>query len=323
MISIWGLIAPAASSPDAGRQLPSAPPAALPQRRADAKATASAALLRPNCVVTLDHADAPTLQLAADCFGRSMSADPLLTWVTDGSCPDRVARFFSNVAHMALQAAPDRSTCWALQQSTTSPPDTDTDTDTDTGSESAPESLATVSSPAAAVAPGVVCMAFEYPRSYPSDWAWASRGLFRTLLSAPSLRAARAFLKTIMTFAKDKERFYKAHGPFLYICCFGTAPEFQGKGLGSELMREVLAHAARLGVPAYLEASGVDSCRFYQRHGFQILQEFRVAPGAPALFRMANFRISASATTTTTTTTDTTTTTTTSNTSNTTATDTR
>ncbi|GLC43963.1 hypothetical protein PLESTB_000214500 [Pleodorina starrii] len=227
---------------------------------------------RVNDITTLEGAKNAKLKLAANCFGTSMSQDPLLTWVTDGSCPDQVARFFSNVAHMALQAAPDRSTCWALQQTTTSPP--------------APGAETVAPDP---VAPMVVCIAFEYPRSYPSDWAWASRGLFRALLSAPSLRAAGTFFKMIGIFDEGKQRFYKAHGPFLYICCFGTAPEFQGKGLGSELMGEVLAHATRLGVPAYLEASGVDSCRFYQRHGFQILQEIRVEPGAPTVFLMANY----------------------------------
>ena len=33
------------------------------------------------------------------------------------------------------------------------------------------------------------------------------------------------------------------HGDFLYIACFGTAPEQQGRGLGSQLMRRVLQHA--------------------------------------------------------------------------------
>lgn len=38
------------------------------------------------------------------------------------------------------------------------------------------------------------------------------------------------------------------HGEFLYIAMFGTAPELQGQGVGSKLLREVLAYADERGL---------------------------------------------------------------------------
>ncbi|GIL51382.1 hypothetical protein Vafri_7392 [Volvox africanus] len=244
----------------------------MPVVNASIEIAASTASCGNNVIITLEGAKDSKIKLSADCFGKSMEGDPTFTWLTDGKCPDRVVRFFRNVARMGLKAAADWSTCWVLQPANPHPPGA--------------KPRQTMGS----LAPKVVCIAYEYPRTFPNAWRWIWGGLGSTLRSAPSLRVAGYFVKMIKAFDKAKEQFFKEHGPFLYICCFGTDPDFQGKGLGSELMREVLTRACKLGMPAYLEASGVDSCRFYQKNGFQVLQEFRAEPDAPAMFLMANFQ---------------------------------
>ena len=71
------------------------------------------------------------------------------------------------------------------------------------------------------------------------------------------------------------------HLPFL-----GVAPESQGHGIGSLLMRPILERCDREGTPAYLEASTPRNRALYLRHGFVILDEIRLPDGGPPLWRM-------------------------------------
>jgi ribosomal protein S18 acetylase RimI-like enzyme len=71
------------------------------------------------------------------------------------------------------------------------------------------------------------------------------------------------------------------HLPFL-----GVAPEAQGLGIGSSLMRPILERCDRDGVPAYLEASTTRSRALYLRHGFTVLDEVRLPDDGPPLWRM-------------------------------------
>lgn len=70
--------------------------------------------------------------------------------------------------------------------------------------------------------------------------------------------------------------------PHYYFAHIGVAPHSQGKGLGSALMRSTLDRCDREGLPAYLEASSERSAALYERLGFRITSELRVA-GSPPL----------------------------------------
>jgi GNAT superfamily N-acetyltransferase len=74
--------------------------------------------------------------------------------------------------------------------------------------------------------------------------------------------------------------------PHYYLPFVGVEPEWQGRGLGSALMRPVLDRCDGDGVPAYLEASSPRNRALYERLGFQVTHEFRVGPGSPPLWRM-------------------------------------
>lgn len=73
--------------------------------------------------------------------------------------------------------------------------------------------------------------------------------------------------------------------PHYYLFLLGTRPEWQSRGIGSELMRPVLEICDRDQVPAYLEATSDGSRRLYLRHGFEVTEEFRL-PDGPPMWRM-------------------------------------
>ncbi|PNW74126.1 hypothetical protein CHLRE_13g586450v5 [Chlamydomonas reinhardtii] len=214
---------------------------------------------------TLKECDTGAITRASVCFGRSMRTDPTMTYVTGGRCPERVGALFEQVATMCMRGARDPATTWLLET-----PRSGGDSDS----------------------ADVVCIACEYPAAYPSDWELLRAGLLRVLLACPGWGVLRALMNMLDQFNATKAQFNKEHGDFLYIACFGTAPEQQGRGLGSQLMRRVLQHADAKDLPVYLEASGAASAAFYRRHGFQDIKQVRASPGAPDLIIMARPRAS-------------------------------
>ncbi len=73
--------------------------------------------------------------------------------------------------------------------------------------------------------------------------------------------------------------------PCFYLQFVGVAPEHQGRGIGSRLLRTVLQRCDATGTPAYLEASSRDNRRLYERHGFVVTAEV-TAPDGPPLWPM-------------------------------------
>ena len=70
--------------------------------------------------------------------------------------------------------------------------------------------------------------------------------------------------------------------PHYYFPHIGVAPPAQGKGIGNALVRRTLERCDREGRHAYLEASSERSAALYERLGFRIVEELRVA-GSPPL----------------------------------------
>jgi len=73
--------------------------------------------------------------------------------------------------------------------------------------------------------------------------------------------------------------------PHDYLFILGTRPEWQSRGLGSALLREVLERCDREDRPAYLEASSDGNRRLYLRHGFEVVGEIRL-PDGPSMWPM-------------------------------------
>jgi GNAT superfamily N-acetyltransferase len=74
--------------------------------------------------------------------------------------------------------------------------------------------------------------------------------------------------------------------PHWYLFTLGTAPERQGQGVGTALLRSQLAHIDREGEPAYLESSKERNVPLYARFGFEVIDELPSKSGSPKIWRM-------------------------------------
>ena len=70
-----------------------------------------------------------------------------------------------------------------------------------------------------------------------------------------------------------------------YLGVLGTDPKHQNRGIGSALLRPVLARCDGGGDAAYLEASRPENVPYYERHGFEVVGEFQL-PKGPPVWRM-------------------------------------
>ncbi|HNW99665.1 MAG TPA: GNAT family N-acetyltransferase [Bacteroidales bacterium] len=55
---------------------------------------------------------------------------------------------------------------------------------------------------------------------------------------------------------------------YLHVSFIGVEPGNQGKGLGGELIQEIIEHSKTLNLPVYLETSTLINLPFYKAHGF-------------------------------------------------------
>jgi GNAT superfamily N-acetyltransferase len=74
--------------------------------------------------------------------------------------------------------------------------------------------------------------------------------------------------------------------PHYYLPLVGVDPEWQGRGLGTALMRPIVERCDTEKVPAYLEATTPRNRALYARHGFEATEQFSLGPGSPPLWRM-------------------------------------
>lgn len=97
----------------------------------------------------------------------------------------------------------------------------------------------------------------------------------RTFARAFGRRLPRAFaLLTLLERRHPRE-------PHLYIPYVGVAPEAQGAGLGTALMRPTLARCDEERLPAYLEATSERNRALYERLGFAVTGEVRLRDSPP------------------------------------------
>jgi ribosomal protein S18 acetylase RimI-like enzyme len=74
----------------------------------------------------------------------------------------------------------------------------------------------------------------------------------------------------------DRERLIKhiqPKGRIAYLWFIGVTPSSQGKGGGSTLLQELIAHYIHEKRPLYLETSTIRNLPWYQRFGFDIYHE--------------------------------------------------
>lgn len=69
--------------------------------------------------------------------------------------------------------------------------------------------------------------------------------------------------------------------PHWYLPFIGVDTARQGQGLGSALLRPMLAECDRAQLPAYLESTNPRNRSLYERHGFRAIGEIRVGAFPP------------------------------------------
>jgi ribosomal protein S18 acetylase RimI-like enzyme len=122
---------------------------------------------------------------------------------------------------------------------------------------------------------------------------WAKPGAWSMPLSqilleaAPSGLAFRRRLLHALGTQLQIERLHATHSqPHWYLAYLGARHDRQGQGLGSQLLREVLAPLDADGVPAYLESSNERNLPLYERNGFRVVGELQALGDGPTIWRM-------------------------------------
>ena len=105
---------------------------------------------------------------------------------------------------------------------------------------------------------------------------------FPTILHATGLGR----LGRLAAMRKAMDDLHPLERPHAYLWFLGVRPEAQGMGVGSRLLRAGLAKVDAQGLPAYLESSSPANVPLYQRHGFEVMREFRARPDAPPAWAM-------------------------------------
>lgn len=78
---------------------------------------------------------------------------------------------------------------------------------------------------------------------------------------------------------------YHPKEPCWYLPLIAVDPFYQGKGLGSHLMKHALKRVDEDGLPAYLESSNPQNISLYERHGFEALGQIQIG-GSPIVTPM-------------------------------------
>ncbi|MDZ7676280.1 MAG: GNAT family N-acetyltransferase [Acidimicrobiales bacterium] len=76
---------------------------------------------------------------------------------------------------------------------------------------------------------------------------------------------------------------HRLREPHFYLGILGVVPEGQGTGLGARLVEPVLELCDRAGLPAHLESSNPRNLGFYERLGFDVVDDYRCGPGGPVM----------------------------------------
>ncbi len=118
----------------------------------------------------------------------------------------------------------------------------------------------------------------------PGKWALPIREM--AIESLPQALAFRGRLPRALRTQLQVEGLHPKTPPHWYLGYLGARQQWQGQGLGSQLLREVLTEADADGAAAYLESSNERNLSLYRRHGFTVVGEHRALGSGPTIWRM-------------------------------------
>jgi ribosomal protein S18 acetylase RimI-like enzyme len=114
-------------------------------------------------------------------------------------------------------------------------------------------------------------------------WKMIRSGLFSAYLRVGINRVRRG-LNYIHSTEEWHRRF--APEPHWYLFLIGVEPRLQGQGIGSVLLRPVLARADEQHLPCYLETGNGRNVAFYEKHDFAVVYEADIPKGGPDIWCM-------------------------------------
>jgi ribosomal protein S18 acetylase RimI-like enzyme len=118
----------------------------------------------------------------------------------------------------------------------------------------------------------------------PGRWAVPVPTVLRE--TPPMLRVFGRRLPLAVRYLLRAEHKHPRRPEHWYLHYLGTEPARQGMGLGSALLRPILALCDRDGIGAYLESSSERNRALYERHGFTVVETFNMPGGGPSIRRM-------------------------------------
>jgi len=92
-------------------------------------------------------------------------------------------------------------------------------------------------------------------------------------------------LPAMIRFFTEFERLAPAE-PAVHLFYLAVLPEAQGQGIGSALLQPVLQNCDAERIPAYLENSNSANLPLYERHGFRLTRQWRIADNGPSIWCM-------------------------------------
>ncbi len=99
------------------------------------------------------------------------------------------------------------------------------------------------------------------------------------LFAAVAKPRTLARLPWIQKGMNDVEKKHPHEPPHYYLAVLGTAPEMQGRGLGTAALTPVLEQCDRDGIGAYLESSKERNVDYYARFGFRTTKVLHLPKG--------------------------------------------
>ena len=116
------------------------------------------------------------------------------------------------------------------------------------------------------------------PDSPPRDWFGRIVDDARAFVS--TLRATgTALVRAVRLYQTMSQQ--RPPEPHWYLASIGTRVAARGQGAASSLLAERLSVCDETRLAAYLESSSAANLPFYQRHGFEIVQELRIGDSPP------------------------------------------
>jgi ribosomal protein S18 acetylase RimI-like enzyme len=104
--------------------------------------------------------------------------------------------------------------------------------------------------------------------------------VMRNGLAATPFKLGLAAYRQFDTYMRYTNRWHEHYPPrsHWYLWAIGVDPSTQGKGIGGQLLQPVLSKASAGGTACYLE-TGIDrNVRFYEKHGFKVVDQGQVPP---------------------------------------------